>query len=330
MTTARNITRRGLTGTVAAGLAALATGGVVGGGAVRKVWIEVALNGFWGRAVQPGIPDTVQAIIAEGIACARAGAAIIHTHAYDGSGPQTFDWQVYARIIEGIRAKVDVPIYPSYRTAMIGSDAAGIPEAETRFSHVDALASRGLIEFVPVDPGSVNFTRTATTSEADPAGTYINPESHVRHALGIAKRHGVHPAFAIYEPGFIRAGAALARATGAKTPIYRFMLSQQFAFCFPPKPYALAALATLVEEEAGAAPWMISGLGVDVSPLIGEAVARGGHVRVGLEDAPLGTPASTTNLGLVEDAVRIVRHHGAEPATPDDVREALGAISGGR
>ena len=74
---------------------------------------------------------------------------------------------------------------------------------------------------------------------------------------------------------------------------------------------------------------MISGLGVDVSPLIGEAVARGGHIRVGLEDALLGTPVSTTNLGLVEDAVRIVRAHGAEPATSDDVRRSLGAISGG-
>jgi 3-keto-5-aminohexanoate cleavage enzyme len=185
---------------------------------------------------------------------------------------------------------------------MIGSGDVGVAEAEARFSHIDALAARGLIELAALDPGSVNFTQIATTSQANPAGTYLNPESHVRHALGIAGRHGFHPAFAIYEPGFIRAGAALARATGVKTPIYRFMFSQQFAFCFPPKPYALAALATLVEEEAGAAPWMISGLGVDVSPLIGEAVARGGHIRVGLEDALLGTPASTTNLGLVEAA----------------------------
>jgi uncharacterized protein (DUF849 family) len=295
---------------------------------MRKVWIEVALNGPWSRALQPGIPDTVEAIIAEGIACARAGAAIVHTHAYDGGGPQTFDWQVYARIIEGIRAKVDVPVYPSFPGVTIGGDA-GVTEAEARFGHIDALAARGLIEFAPVDPGSVNFTQVATTSQASPARTYLNPESHIRHALGMAKRHGRHPAFAIYEPGFIRAGAALARAIGVKTAVYRFMLSQQFAFCFPPRPYALAALATLVEEEAGAAPWMISGLGVDVSPLISEAVARGGHVRVGLEDALLGTPASTTNLGLVEDAVRMVRQHGAEPATPDDVRQALGAISGG-
>lgn len=290
---------------------------------MRKVWIEVALNGPWTRALQPGIPDTVDTIVAEGIACARAGASIIHTHAYDGGGPQNFDWQVYARIIEGIRAQVDIPVYPAFPALMSDSKDLGVSEAEARFSHIDALAARGLIEFAAIDPGSVNFTQITTTPQASPAHTYLNPESHVRHALGIANRHGFHPAFAIYEPGFIHAGAALARATAVKTPIYRFMLSQQFAFCFPPKPYALEALATLVEEEADAAPWMISGLGVDVSPLIGEAVARGGHIRVGLEDAMLGTPASTTNLGMVESAVGIARNHGAEPATPNDVRQAL-------
>ncbi len=83
---------------------------------MRKVWIEVALNGAWSRRLQPGIPDTVEQIVAEGIACARAGASIVHTHAYGDGGKQTFDWQVYARIIEGIRAEVDVPVYPSYPT----------------------------------------------------------------------------------------------------------------------------------------------------------------------------------------------------------------------
>jgi 3-keto-5-aminohexanoate cleavage enzyme len=80
---------------------------------MRKVWIEAALNGPWSRALQPGIPDTIETIIAEGVACARAGTTIIHAHACDGGGPQTFDWQVYARIIAGIRAQVDVPVYPS-------------------------------------------------------------------------------------------------------------------------------------------------------------------------------------------------------------------------
>ena len=96
---------------------------------MSKVWIEAALNGPWSRARQPGIPDTVETIIAEGVACAKAGACIIHVHAYDGGGPQTFDWRVYARIIEGIRGKIDVPVYPSiesvtlsdYKVRIIGS-----------------------------------------------------------------------------------------------------------------------------------------------------------------------------------------------------------------
>ena len=62
---------------------------------MRKVWIEAALNGEWSRALHPGIPDTVEAIIAEGVACPRAGAAITHIHAYDDGSQQTLDWQVY-------------------------------------------------------------------------------------------------------------------------------------------------------------------------------------------------------------------------------------------
>ena len=59
-------------------------------------------------------PIRSMAMISEGVACAKAGAAIVHMHAYDGGGPQTFDWQVYARIIEGIRNEVDVVVYPWY------------------------------------------------------------------------------------------------------------------------------------------------------------------------------------------------------------------------
>ncbi len=285
---------------------------------MRKVWIEVALNGGWGRRLQPGIPDTVEQIVAEGIACARAGASIVHTHAFADEGRQTFDWQVYARIIEGIRAEVDVPVYPSYPT-IPGTSIEG--DAAARFAHIEALADRGLLEFAVIDPGSVNLTLAKTRAGAKPAATYVNPESHVRHALDFAKRKGLHPAFAIYEPGFTRAGAALARAAGVKPPLYRFMFSETFAFGFPPRPYALTAHLALLEDAMPSAPWMIAALSADVRPLIGETVARGGHVRVGLEDAPLGTAMG--NLAWVEEAVRLVREAGAEPATGADVRHAL-------
>src|SRR2546426_8708083 len=53
------------------------------------------LQGDWSSDVcssdllHPGIPVSVAEIIAEGIACAREGAAIVHFHAYDeASGRQ--------------------------------------------------------------------------------------------------------------------------------------------------------------------------------------------------------------------------------------------------
>lgn len=289
---------------------------------MRKVWIEVALNGAWGRALQPAIPVTVDAIVSEGVACARAGATIVHTHAYDEEGRQTFDWQVYARIIEGIRKQVDVPVYPSY-PAVNTRNGAEQPQADStyRFAHMEALAARGLIEFAVIDPGSVNLTLARTRATSKHAGTYLNPESHIRDALAFASRHGFHPAFAIYEPGFTRAGAALARAANVKAPIYRFMFSETFAFGFPPEPFGLNAHLALLEHEAGRTPWMIASLSADIRPLIGETVSRGGHVRVGLEDAPLGSTMS--NVAWVEDAVRILRQHEAEPATATEMRREL-------
>jgi len=290
---------------------------------MRKVWIEAALNGSWGRALQPGIPDTVETIIAEGVACARAGATIVHVHAYDG-GPQTYDWQVYARIIEGIRNQVDVPVYPSYPAFITtGSDSSPLADVAARFADIEELAARGLLDFAVIDPGSVNLSLTKITAATQPGGTYMNPESQIRYALDFAARHGLHADFAIYEPGFVRAGAALARAAGVKVPIYRLMFCNLIAVGLPPKPYALAAYHALLEEEAPGAPWMIAGVSADLRPLFAETIARGGHIRVGLEDAPLGTTA--TNLELVEEAVRMMRDHDAEPATPAEMRQALAA-----
>jgi hypothetical protein len=78
-----------------------------------------------------------------------------------------------------------------------------------------------LIEFAAMDPGSVNLTQVATTQRARPADTYLNPEVHIRYALELAARHRFHPAFAIYEPGFTRAGAVnlkTAEALGVTVP----------------------------------------------------------------------------------------------------------------
>ncbi len=56
---------------------------------------------------------------------------------YDQGGPQTFDWQVYARIIEGIRAQVFRFTHPNLAIPRSNSEEDG---AE-RFAHIEALVS---------------------------------------------------------------------------------------------------------------------------------------------------------------------------------------------
>lgn len=287
-----------------------------------KTWLEVSLNGPWSRDRQPGIPISVKDIVAEGIACARAGAAILHVHAYDEkTGRQKDDADLYAAIIEGIRAKEDVVVYPTLPFA--GSvDAPNMMTAQERFAHTETLAKRGLLEWAVVDPGSTNITRLDEIAAGKQGFVYANPESHIRLGLELASRYGFHPGYALYEPGFVRLGAALERAY-PQVPqcIYRFMFSDGLSFGFPPKPYALDAFLTLLAEEAPYAPWMIAGLDVDITPLMAHAVRRGGHIRVGLEDAPFG--ATKTNMQLVEAAVRVIRSAGKEPAGIQEIRQAL-------
>ena len=79
--------------------------------------------------------------------------------------------------------------------------------------------------------------------------------------MEVAERHKVHPSYAIYEPGFTRLGAALAKAyPGMPMPIYRLMFSDAFAWGFPPREWALEAHLRLLAEDAPEAPVMIAGL----------------------------------------------------------------------
>lgn len=288
-----------------------------------KTWLEVSVNGPWSRDRQPRIPISVKEIVADGIACARAGAAIVHVHAYDEqTGRQKDDADLYIAIIEGIREKEDVIVYPTLPFA--GSvDAPQMMTAQMRFAHTETLAKRGLLEWAVVDPGSTNITRLDEVPAGKEGFVYANPESHIRRGLELGTRYGFHPGYALYEPGFVRLGAALERAyPDVPQCIYRFMFSDGLSFGFPPQPYALDAFLTLLAQEAPGAPWMVAGLDVDIMPLAAYAIERGGHVRVGLEDAPFG--AAKSNVQLVEAAARLIRAAGKDTASTREIRRALG------
>ena len=250
---------------------------------MSPVWIEAALNGAWTKERQPLIPTEPADIIREGVACAALGAAIIHVHAYDADGRPCEDVDIYTRIVEG---------------------------------------NRGLLEWVPIDPGSVNINSYASVASGIGGHLYINSDAHIRRGLTFAAEAGLHPTFAIYEPGFIRMGAALASSTpGLSKAVYRLMFTAGRAWGFPAEEYALAAYSDLLRREAPDAPWMIAGHDVNLTALVPSSLSRGGFLRVGLEDAPHGSAYS--NEAWVQRAVDIIETERRSVASAVEVRQAL-------
>lgn len=290
-----------------------------------KTWLEAALSGPWTRKNQPRIPVTVAEIVADGIAAADEGAAIIHVHPYDPeTGRQKDDADIYARIIEGIRAKVDVIVYPTLPSeAQAGSELSGV--GAYRHAPVEELARRGLIEWSLVDPGSVNLCGYDEIAKDAVGSVYLNVESDIRTGFAIAEHHGLRPSCAVFEPGFVRLGAALAaRFPRLKTPTYRFMFSEGYTFGFLPKLYGLEAYLATLGDCALHASWMVGGLRCDITPLIEPTVSRGGHVRVGLEDMAYGCERS--NAELVAAGAKAILRAGGTLATAEDIRVALAKL----
>ena len=290
----------------------------------NPVWLEVALNGPWSRERQPAIPVHADEIVEDAIACAAEGASIIHFHPYDPvTERQRDDYEIYAPIIGRIRAKADVICYGTLPFAG-DVDARDALSPEKRYAAVEKLASAGLIEWSVVDPGSTNISTRKDVASGKQGFVYSNPESHIRHGLDLCHRHKLTPSYAIYEPGFMRLGAALRRTVhDLSPPVYRLMFSDNFTFGFPPEEWALEAYVRLLGIEEPDAQWMVAGLGVQIDPLVDFAVTHGGHIRVGLEDAPLGHPIS--NLDQVRAARARIERNGGTPATAAQVRQRLNA-----
>ena len=61
------------------------------------------------------MPIRVQDIIDQGITFVQEGTGIIHVHAYDEhTCQQKDDWQIYARIIEGLRQACYALVYQPF------------------------------------------------------------------------------------------------------------------------------------------------------------------------------------------------------------------------
>jgi len=286
---------------------------------MQPLIIEAAINGATPQAANPHVPRTVPQIVADACACIDAGAAIVHHHNDDGllegrhaSVPYREAWtRIYAR-------HPDAVLYPT-----MGGGGAHTTIQE-RYAHVEELVDAGVLRMALVDPGSVSLG--PLDAEGLPAAidlVYQNTFADVRYMMDVCRARGLGAHISIFEPGFLRVALAYHAAgrlpAGVKIQLY--FGGPVLPFGLPPSAAGLDAYLAMLDGSG--LPWMVGVLGGDVSSTLAElAIARGGHVRVGLED--YAGPKQPRNAELVAAIVRMAERMGRSVATPAQAAEMLG------
>ncbi|OBK92821.1 hypothetical protein A5645_22765 [Mycobacterium asiaticum] len=285
---------------------------------MTPVVIECAINGVTSKAINPHVPVEPTEITADALACIAAGAAIIHNHIdlYGVSVERAVE-----RYLEGWRpileARPDALLYPTIHFEQGFSIS---------YEHLIPLAAAGMRVGL-TDPGSVNL---GGVEDGIPTGdlVYRNSFQTIGRAFDICREAKLGPSLAIYEPGFLRAALAWWRAgrlpQGAMVKLY-FATENGYLgapFGLPPTERALDAYLELLD--GCDLPWAVSIVGGDLCahPIAELALARGGHLHLGLEF--YRGDRTPTNVELVNQAVALCQRAARAVATPDQAAEVLG------
>ena len=284
------------------------------------VIIEAAINGGSTKARNPNTPTTPAEIAADALACIDAGAAIVHNHIDKVAVPGE---ESAARYLEGwapvLAERPDAILYP---TTNFG------PGVEGAYSHMAPLAETGHLMIGIIDPGSVNFGQLGDDGvPSGPGFVYTNSFGDVRHQRDLCEALGLGPSVAIFEPGFLRTAMRYHDAglmpRGAMIKLYfgghaGYLTGHAAhggaAFGLPPTRTALDAYCELMGDAP--LPWSVAVIGGDLfdhRDVALEALARGAHLHVGLEDhVGVSTP---TNRELVDGAVALCEEAGRPVAS---------------
>ena len=265
-----------------------------------KLVITVALTGnVPTKEMNPNLPATADEIAADVRRCADAGAVIFHVHARDENQKPTLDIDTFKGIARRIKETAPEIIIQLSTGGRAGKDW------EARANPV-----RLLPEMASFTTGSCNM----------PGMVYENSPQFIEFLAGVFKETGVKPEIEVFEAGMISNALYLQSKGFIEPPLhFDFVLGVPGAMAGTVK-----NLGFLSDSIPAGSTWMVAGIGKAEIPLAAEAIAMGGHVRVGLEDnlyLPDKSPAS--NPKLVDKVVAMAKEIGREIAAPGEARALL-------
>ena len=267
---------------------------------MEKLIITVAPTGSLPRKKDnPHVPITPEEIVACGIRCEAAGAAIIHVHVRNlaDESPST-DYGLFKETFDGLCSETRLIVQIST------GGRAGVA--------YDQRSQRLLLkpEMASLTTGSVNF----------PNSVYENSPKLIEDLATDMHELGIKPEMEIFDVSMVQNAANLAAAGIAAHPLhFDFVMGLKGAI-----PATAENLVHLKNTIPAGATWTVAGIGPHQLPMNTMAIVMGGHCRVGLEDNVFYRKGElASNERLVERAVRLSNELGRSIASPDEARQIL-------
>lgn len=292
---------------------------------MKKLIIEVRMNEAARKEANPHVPYTPDEIVADALACAEAGAAIVHFHARNADGSESNSVDDYRRIVSGIRAKSDVLIHPTLGQFFGGAGP------DQRIAHIEALAEEGLApDMAPLDTGSNNIDMFDWQAKefVGEGQVYVNTAANLRYMAGRLREWGVRPQLCSWSiPNLRLAGAFLAAGLVPAPAFVTLVLSGERGIMGHPATEAgLRAYLDCMPNEAPeqTIEWSALCGGREIFNLLPMILREGGHVSAGLGDTTYSSLGQPSNADVVRAIAAIARDAGREIATPEEARAMLG------
>jgi 3-keto-5-aminohexanoate cleavage enzyme len=289
---------------------------------MKKLIIEVRMNEAARKADNANVAYTPGEIVADALACAEAGAAVVHFHARKADGAESNRIEDYREILSGVRAGCDVMVHPT-----LGLFHGAGPDQ--RLAHIRDLSEASNLrpDVAPLDMGSNNVDLWDPDHHAFPRDgfVYTNSTADLRSMAGQLTGWGVKPQLAIWSVPNLRLMGAFMDAGLLSEPAFPvlFLAGETFLGAHPATSAGLRAFVDNLPRRR--VEWSVLAHQADMMPLVPEIIALGGHISIGLGDYAYPELGRPTNADLVRRVSEIARTMGRETATPGEAREMLAA-----
>ncbi|WP_110208517.1 3-keto-5-aminohexanoate cleavage protein [Nocardioides daejeonensis] len=243
----------------------------------------------------PQLPTTLAELVTAARESQEAGAAMVHVHIRDDAHRPTLEPARLAETVVALRAETDLVV-----------------QLSTGGSVHDPLAER--LHVLEAAPDSCSLTMGTTNFGDD---VFANPWPFIVDLYQLSRERQVVPEFELFDLGHV---AALTRLLAQEGLPYGGRVHVDLVMGVPGgmPGTADALVAAVAALPAEVTSWSATGIGRSTLPVAFAALAKGGHLRVGMEDVltlARGVPVER-NSQLVERAVTLGRLAQREPMSP--------------